>query len=69
LGKDSLLSTSLIDKLNNHRILYLYQARHVPSRGYFFTDWVGGDNLELEEDEAAEWKKFRKNLIDANINL
>jgi hypothetical protein len=63
------LSTSLIDKLNNHRILYLYQARHVPSRGDFFTDWVGGVNLELEEDEAVEWEKFRKNLIDSGINL
>jgi hypothetical protein len=69
MGKDSLLSDELIEKLNSKSIFLLYQASCPQVQGTIRANWLSSTDLELEGDMATEWETFRKNLKSSGILL
>jgi hypothetical protein len=62
MGKASLLSDVLIEKLNSKIIFLLFQASTPQVQGSLGANWLSSSDLELEGVLAMEWEAYRKIL-------
>jgi len=69
LGVGYFLSQELIQHLNDHQVVFLFQARSASAIGSLCSNWLTCDDLGLEGDLVVEWEGYKKRLIDADIAL
>jgi hypothetical protein len=62
-------STELVFYLNRKNVHFLYQASQVSTQGLICSNWLDNSDLGLESDLAAEWERYRRNLIGSGIHL
>jgi hypothetical protein len=69
MGEEAILSDELISAINRKGIYYLFQAYCEPKVGMVGSNWLSSEELGLVDCLAAEWKLFRRALINAGILL
>jgi hypothetical protein len=69
LGTSAYLSSELLNKLHEHHIYYLFQAKGLTDQGDLSTRWKNCTDLDLSGDLAIEWQRYCKALLGAGIQL
>jgi hypothetical protein len=69
MGLSTILSDELIQAINQRGVYYLYQAKCEPRAGMVCSNWLTGEEMELEGSLYAEWKSFRCALINSGVLL
>jgi hypothetical protein len=69
LGKQSYLSSGLIEALKLQGVTYLYQALNSTRMDHLSSYWKEEATLGLSGDLAKEWEVYRSVLLGAGIQL
>jgi hypothetical protein len=69
MGEEAILLDELISAINRRGIYYLFQAYCEPIVGMVGSNWLSNEEMGSVDCLAAEWKQFRRTLINAEILL
>jgi hypothetical protein len=69
LGRQALLSSSLLTHLHRKNIFFLHQIISPSNEGLLGDHWLSGEELQLDFDLYRKWIGYTHSLMDAGIRL